>query len=315
MEKLAEIDEEIRGRYEENFSSQSLKDTHVHASGKLTIKSPFLNAGNTRPTLLPSLSDSYSATTTAFQQTQTQFPYQHHQGEQGQGPSSMQTLEPLFSSTPKSKSTRKRSQEQQDGDNICESLIGEKFFKRSHPPPQPQDIIKEDCVAVITIKWPSCERSKNLSIDLHQLAKNILRGRYDKMAAAVWRHDVLRKHIIATYAKEVNRECERMCQLKPEPSILRKTSKDDMLEFSFEKVDKELSVKAPLLRSVLVAAVLRRSWSPESNGRWLPIVSTAAAICLKGRSKFLTAIQLLISTIIQHSSYSVSILLHEYYKQ
>ncbi|XP_065055317.1 uncharacterized protein LOC135683861 [Rhopilema esculentum] len=152
----------------------------------------------------------------------------------------------------------------------------------------------------------------NLSADLHQIAKKILRGRYDKIAAAVWRHDALRKHIVAIFSKEINRECERMCQLKLEPSILRMSPKDDMLAFSFKKVDEELSAKAPLLRTVLMAATLRRSKSPDINGRWLPIVSTAAAVCFKGRSKFLTAMQLLISTIVQHSSYSASkIVWHE----
>ena len=84
------------------------------------------------------------------------------------------------------------------------------------------------CGVTVTINWPSSERSKQIPEDLHRVCKKLVGRRYDNLAAAVWKHDELRKHIIKLFLKELNRECEKICQIK-EPSILRKTRKGDML--------------------------------------------------------------------------------------
>ena len=160
------------------------------------------------------------------------------------------------------------------------------------------------CGVTVTINWPSSERSKQIPEDLHRVCKKLVRGRYDNLAAAVWKHDELRKHIIKLFLKELNRECEKICQIK-EPSILRKTRKGDMLKFSYDEFEKEMEERTPLLRRVLMTAALRRTKKPEDDLFWQPAVCTAASICLKNRNPCLTAMQLLISDIIQHSSFSV----------
>eukprot|EP00794_Sanderia_malayensis_P001047 gene1047-373_t len=136
---------------------------------------------------------------------------------------------------------------------------------------------EQQCTAAtITVKWPSGTRSKTLSNDLHQLSKKLLRGRYDSIAASVWRHEELRKHIIKLFLKKVNLECEDICKSK-DPSILRKTGKEDMLNFTFTSFDNELQERAPILRSVLMTAALRRTMKPEEDLFWQPAVCTAAA--------------------------------------
>ena len=160
------------------------------------------------------------------------------------------------------------------------------------------------CEVTVTVNWPSSERSKQIPEDLHQICKKLIRGRYDNLAAAVWKHDELRKHIIKLFLKELNSECEKICQMK-EPSILRKTSKNDMMKFSYNEFEKEMKERIPLFRQVLMTAALGRTKKPEDDLFWQPAVCTAASICLKIRNPCLTALQLLISDIIQHSSFSV----------
>ena len=98
-----------------------------------------------------------------------------------------------------------------------------------------------------------------------------------------------------------------MCS-KKNPSILRKTSKEDIVNFSLTKLDSELKERTPLLRSVLRAASIRKSNLERSNLYWMPAVCMASSICLKNRSPYMTVVQLLNSLFIQHSGLMVCIL-------
>ena len=74
-----------------------------------------------------------------------------------------------------------------------------------------------------------------------------------QVANAAWRCSKVREHIIHLFLKEINQECSAMCS-KKNPSILRKTSKEDIVNFSLTKLENELKERTPLLRSVLMAA-------------------------------------------------------------
>ena len=146
VEKLLQTEREIRNLYTKNCPTSAIITALVYTSGKLTIKSPFLDTRNIRPSLL--------------------LPFGDPSGDPVNEPSSTsqkEAFEPLISSTPKSKSTRKWPQVQPDDIDVFERST-EKNFKSCHPE-------GKDCAAVLTIKWRSCEQSKNLSADLHQIAK------------------------------------------------------------------------------------------------------------------------------------------------
>ena len=99
---------------------------------------------------------------------------------------------------------------------------------------------------------------------------------------------------------------EKMKKTEISPSCLRLTKKDDILKFKLENLDHELLIRAPLMRSVLMVMSLKRSRRKGQDLFMTPAVCTAAAICLKNRSKSMTALQLIISVIIQHSGLMVS---------
>eukprot|EP00795_Rhopilema_esculentum_P010125 gene10125-18788_t len=196
---------------------------------------------------------------------------------------------------------------------------------------------KEDVTTVsVKVCWKSKTREKNLPKDLISVGAMLCRGTYKQLAYAVWKHPSLRAHIIEAFCKEVDKECVQYClptKEKPGDSIrsakilrnspsklkradgiytarncLRLTGKDDMLGFTFDKLDKELKQQMPLSRSVLMTMCWRSSKRKEDDLFLTPAVGMAAAVCLKNRSKRMTAVQLIISTMMQHSGFMATLL-------
>ncbi len=120
----------------------------------------------------------------------------------------------------------------------------------------------------------------------------------------------LKNALIFVFTKEVQKECTALCSKKV-PSSLRQTSKESMLEFSLSKFEKELEEKAPLLRAILKAASLPRL-KDANESKWLLAATMAAAVLLKNRSPYMTAVQLLITVIIQHLGLMVRMNLCQY---
>ena len=88
-------------------------------------------------------------------------------------------------------------------------------------------------------------------------------------------------------------------------SILKRTSKTDLLKFNFTNLENEMTERCPLLQLVLKTASTKPGKS--DNVCLKSSVCTAAAVCLKNTSCRMTTLQLIISDLLQHSSYSVSI--------
>ena len=157
----------------------------------------------------------------------------------------------------------------------------------------------------VRVEWESGEREKQLPQSLCSVGKMLLRGTFKQIAAAAWRCYELKPYLIKEVLKSVHTECANLCSRK-EPSLLRKTSKADMLDFGFEKLGDELKVRTPLLHGILRTACLRKAVQ-ESDISWLPPVCMAAAVCFKNRSPKMTSVQLLVSVILQHCGLTVSI--------
>jgi hypothetical protein len=153
-------------------------------------------------------------------------------------------------------------------------------------------------VVSVTIQWKSRTSSRTLPHDLQSLGKMLCRGTYKQVAHATWHCEKVREQVILLFLKEVDRECAAMCS-KKNPSMLHKTSKEDIVNFSLTKLDSELKERTLLLRSVLRAASICKSNLERRNLYWMPAVCMAS-ICLKNRSPYMTVVQLLNSLFIQH---------------
>lgn len=114
-----------------------------------------------------------------------------------------------------------------------------------------------------------------------------------------------KRKVISAGAEGISRKVVK----KDVRSIFKKTSKDDVLAFTFEEADAEMKERCPLFWNVLRAASMSTCKAEDEDIFWKTSVVTAAAVCFKNRSKKMTVVQLLISLILNHSSYTVSILL------
>lgn len=106
--------------------------------------------------------------------------------------------------------------------------------------------------------------------------------------------------------KAVERECTHICS-KKNPSCLRKPDKEDMLDFSMEKLCSEVEDRAPMLHTVLSAAAINRRSRAETvtQAARFGAVGMAAAVCLRNQSRYMIAVQFLITNIPHHSNWLV----------
>ena len=102
----------------------------------------------------------------------------------------------------------------------------------------------------------------------------------------------------------LNMEVDHLCNMK-EPSLFRGSTLPDLQNFSYEKQNLELQDKAPLFSAVLHAAAesaeLRRN-KQKTPAVLIPGITTAAAILLNCRSKYMNAHQVLTALTLKQSS-------------
>jgi len=157
------------------------------------------------------------------------------------------------------------------------------------------------------VKWPSKDAKWKLPEDLEPLGKMLAHGTYKQIANAAWQNKSLKKELTALVLKDLEKECSHLCS-KKDLSCLRKTSQDNMLSFSMEKLTVEIQERPLLFHSILsAAAVDRRSKaknpSPQAE---FGAIGMAAAVCLHHRSQYMIAVQLLITDFLYHSNWLVS---------
>eukprot|EP00794_Sanderia_malayensis_P008410 gene8410-9308_t len=157
----------------------------------------------------------------------------------------------------------------------------------------------------VRAEWCSGAREKQLPSGLCALGKMLVRGTLKQIAHAAWSSTCLKEFILKDLLKSVHHECAAICSRK-NPSILRKTKKEQITEFSFDNLEQELAEKTPILNAVLKTASMRKL-GEDNTLSWIPSVCMAAAICMKNRSHHMTALQLLVSIILKHGGISASI--------
>ena len=182
--------------------------------------------------------------------------------------------------------------------------VSTQTLSRKRPEAQYDEKGKRITPVYVRAEWESGEREKQLPQNMCSLGKMLVRGTFKQIASAAWVCADLRPHLVKELLKTVHTECAFLCSRK-EPSILRRTSKADILDFSFENLGNELQKRVPLFFSVLRAASLKKA-AKESDFSWLPPVCMAAAVLLKNRSGYMTSVQLLVSIILQHCGLTVS---------
>ena len=111
----------------------------------------------------------------------------------------------------------------------------------------------------------------------------------------------LREKVLTTIIGDLMQECDHLCGKKNMVSILRKSKPDNLLQFSWEKLQSEWKKEAPTLYRILEAVATPRLAAELSEDR-LPSVCVAGSILLRSRNQHMSAIQHLIGLILFHGN-------------
>ena len=90
--------------------------------------------------------------------------------------------------------------------NICSPITAREGDKTSSP-------AKKTCI-LVTVEWPSRTKDNVLHKGLESLGKKLYHETYKQIAGAVWRNQILKKHVQQLFFAEVNHECTALCSLK-----------------------------------------------------------------------------------------------------
>lgn len=165
-------------------------------------------------------------------------------------------------------------------------------------PEEDSSEIKEEEVSIV-IKKNGLVKRRILHGEIVSVAKVISRGSFKDIASSVYKCEVLKEPLKKKFLREVEKEAELMCS-KKNPSILRKTSKEDITNFKFEKLANELQERAPLLKSILLSASSKQDFTSS-----VAVLGITAAILLKHRNMQMNSVQIIVNSILQHSSLTV----------
>jgi hypothetical protein len=124
----------------------------------------------------------------------------------------------------------------------------------------------------------------------------LVHGTYKQIANAAWNNLNLRKQLQILAVKHVDNECHSLCS-KKKPSCLCSPNKNQLLEFSFEKLEKELEQRAPFTHAILrTSCVNNRNWNKSSE--WVPSLGMVAAVIVRNKSLQLNAVQSMHTTLV-----------------
>ena len=116
---------------------------------------------------------------------------------------------------------------------------------------------KKTTAVTVKVDWKNSSKSRNLPEDLISLGSMICRGTYKQIANAAWRHQAFRKAIVTLFLREIDKECGSLCA-KTKYSMLRSTSRDEMVNFQFKSLEKEFQAEAPQFWNVMKTAAIQR---------------------------------------------------------
>jgi hypothetical protein len=152
----------------------------------------------------------------------------------------------------------------------------------------------------ITVEFPSKTVRKELSAELSSLGKALVFGPDDRIARAVMKNPILNRSVANLVLKKLGEELNGVCARK-NPSILRKSAKDDILNFSLEKVCLELKERTPLFYGVLMTCA-----NAKKETTWLPSIVVAASVLLKQRNTHMNTFATVVSLTVKNRSTEVS---------
>ena len=147
----------------------------------------------------------------------------------------------------------------------------------------------------LSVHYESKTVNKILPKEYELLGKALAHGPAQRIAKAIFKCVDLKKLVVEKVLRLV---CSDLCSTKT-PSLLRKTGKKDMVNFSFESVCEEWKTKAPIFYAFLMTV------ANSKDATWLPSVAVAGAALLKQRNTRMNAIAAILGIMLKTRSIEV----------
>ena len=155
----------------------------------------------------------------------------------------------------------------------------------------------------ISVTYP-CGKTfrKELKNDLSFIGKAIVHGPHQRIASAVIKSDTLKQMVVEKVFKLMTLQLNELCSRK-RPCIFRANTKEEIVNFDFEKACLELKAKAPIFYAFLMTSACNKKENPE----WLPSVVVAGSVLLKQRNSHMNACATVIGILLKSRSLEVRI--------
>ena len=151
----------------------------------------------------------------------------------------------------------------------------------------------------VTVDTPSCETPLSRTLDDAdgRVARMLLGGHAPSIASAILANEATREAVFTHFLNSINQECSVLCKTSVEIPKMRHINADELADFQWECMRKEMELKAPLLLKVLTTIAVRNDHRNRKKvgSSHLPGICTAAAVLLKERNCHMCGLQKLVS--------------------
>jgi len=189
-------------------------------------------------------------------------------------------------------------------DNGAFSLVRSAFapFVTSSPKAKQSNQPKSETKTKVVVEYPSKTVNKTLSGDMEPIVKALAHGPPSRVAKTILKCKSLQKEVTSQVLRVVSSEVNQLCSRK-NPSILRKTSKDDLINFDMTKLCDEWKERAPVFYAFLLTCC--SSKSTTSTAKWFPRIAISGSILLKQRNSHMSATASVLGILIKTGSMEV----------
>ena len=154
----------------------------------------------------------------------------------------------------------------------------------------------------LSVEYPSQTVQKELNDDLAVLGKAIASGFEQRIAKAILKNVNFKKIVVEKVLQLMTSQINGICSRK-QPSMLRANTKEEIVNFDFEKLCFEWKERAPIFYTFLMACATttRNEIAPE----WLPSMAVAGLILLKQRNSHMNGCATVLGILIKLRSLEV----------
>ena len=175
----------------------------------------------------------------------------------------------------------------------------------SSTPARPLEISEQSITETkvyLSVEYPSKPVRKELKDDLAVLGKAIASGFEQRIAKAILKNVTLKKIVVEKVLQLMTSQINGICSRK-QLSMLRANTKEEIVNFDFEKLCLEWKERAPIFYAFLMtcATTTRKENAPQ----WLPSIAVAGSILLKQRNSHMNGSAIVLGILIKSRSLEV----------